>query len=180
MSKQKIKTPEFRVSFPKIFKPEAGMNGEGPAYYSLVMLFPKDADLSILKAAAAQAAKEKWGDKKPANLRSPFRDGDEKELDGYAGCIYITAKSKDKPGLVDGARVKIVEPEAFYAGCYARATLSCYAYDQNGNRGVSFGLQNIQKLRDGEPFGSKRKAEDDFDAVEGAKSGGAADDFDKF
>jgi hypothetical protein len=177
MSKTKILTPEFRVSFPKVFKPEAGMNGEGPEYYSLVMLFPKTADLSALKAAHAAAIKEKWGDKKPANLRSPFRDGDEKELDGYEGTIYITVKSKDKPGLVNAAKEKIVDEAEFYAGCYARATLSCYAYEKNGNRGVSFGLQNIQKLRDGEPFGSKRKAEDDFDAVEGAQKSAAAEDF---
>jgi len=180
MSKQKILTPEFRVSFPKMFKPEAGMNGEGPAYYSLVMLFPKDTDLTALKTAAQNAIKEKWGDKKPANLRSPFRDGDEKELDGYAGQIYITCKSKDKPGLVNAAVEKITDEADFFAGCYARATLTCYAYDQNGNRGVSFGLQNVQKLRDGEPFGSKRKAEDDFEAVAGASKSAAADDFDKF
>lgn len=179
----KVMTPEGRVSFPAVFEARAAVEGQAPKF-SIVLLFPKTTDLATLKAACTAAVKAKWGDKPPKGLRSPFRDGDEKDLDGYAGMIYLTASSQDRPGLVD-ARVQPIGPErkdAFYPGCYARATLRAFAYDKNGNRGVSFALQNIQKLRDGDAFGSKRKAEDDFEAVAGAAAaaeGSAASDFDE-
>lgn len=177
----KVMTPEGRVSFPAVFEPRAAVEGQIPKY-SVVLLFPKTTDLSALKAACTAAVKAKWGDKPPKGLRSPFRDGDEKDLDGYEGTIYINASAQDRPGLVDN-RVQPIGPdrkEAFYAGCYARVMVRAFAYDKNGNKGVSFALQNIQKLKDGEPFGSKRKAEDDFEAVAGAAvaDGSAASDFD--
>lgn len=171
MATEKVLTPKFRVSFPAVFVPRAAMDGAEPKY-SVVMLFPKDTDLSRLKAIAKQAVTEKWGDKVPKDLRSPFRDGDEKELDGYAGQIFITASSKMKPGLVNGQREAIIEASEFYAGCYARATVNAYAYDRNGNKGVAFGLQNLQKLEEGEPFSGRTKPEDDFDAVTETPSAG--------
>ena len=71
-----------------------------------------------------------------------------------------------KPGVVDQNVQPIIEAEEMYAGCYARATLTAYAFDTAGNRGVAFGLQNIQKIRDGEPFTGREKAEDEFEAIE--------------
>jgi hypothetical protein len=168
INQRKVTTPEFRASFPHVFKAHA-FNDKQEAKFSLTMLFPKTADLKALKKAAAFAAEEKWGprEKWPKGLRMPFRDGDEKsDLTGYTGTIYVNANSKQRPGCVDNRLTPIVEEDnTFYAGCYARATLIAFAYDTSGNRGVSFSLQNIQKLRDGEPFSGRRKAEDDFDAV---------------
>jgi hypothetical protein len=168
----KITTPEFRVSFPAVFKPKAF--GEGEPKYSIVMLFDKKkADLSALKKAYAEAATAKWGDKSkwPKNLRNPFRDGDEKaETEGYEGCTFISASSKQRPGLVDQQLNPILTEDAFYGGCYARATLTAFAYDWMGNKGVSFGLQNIQKIRDGEAFSGRKRAEDDFEALEGVET----------
>jgi len=177
----KLITAEARLSFPNLFTPHKMEGSNGEPKYDCVLLFPKATDLSALKAEASRAIREKWGDKKPANLRSPFRDGDEKELDGYAGCIYIRVSSKQKPGIVDENVQPIIDPAAIYAGCYVRASVRAYAYDSNGNRGVAFGLQNIQKVRDGAPFGGGSRAEDDFEAVAGAAakpvSGTADDDF---
>ncbi|GAY71780.1 ssDNA-binding protein, partial [Streptococcus canis] len=31
-----------------------------------------------------------------------------------------------------------------------------------GNKGIACGLNNLQKLRDGEPLGGRTRAEDDF------------------
>lgn len=168
-----IITPEFRVSFPQILEPRLNdLNGK--MEYSLVALFPKGADLSALKAAAAAAAKEKWGDKLPANMRSPFRDQAEKEKDGKlpagmeAGAIFMSLKANQRPGLVDAKVQPIIDASDFYAGCWARAQVRAFAYDNKGNRGVSFGLQNVQKMREGEPLGSRVRAEDAFEAVAGA------------
>lgn len=174
-----IITPEFRVSYPYVFKPNKPMQAGSEAKYSISMLFDNDADLALLKQAAKEAVAEKWGANPPKNLRSPFRDQGEKDGAGYVeGNIFITASSKTKPGLIDANNADIIDESDFYPGCYARATVRAYAYDQNGNRGVSFGLQNVQKLREGEPLGGTRaKAADEFEAVGGGTSSGSGDIF---
>lgn len=175
-------TPEFRVSFPNVFrtaKPMAGATGDPK--YGITALFKPGEDLSGLKAAAEEAIVEKWGADKskwPKNLRSPFRDQGEKEFDGYVeGAIFINATSKQRPGLVDANMNDIIDESEFYAGCYARASINAFAYDTAGNRGVAFGLNNVQKLRDGEPLGGRTRPEDDFEPVaEGAGTGGGVFD----
>lgn len=191
-----IMTPEFRVSFAHVFRPQA--NPQNPAAekkFSLACLFPHpskmtpsykkeyEAFVAKIKAEINQAIAEKWGAKKPANLRMPFRDQGEKTFDGYeAGAVWFNASSKQKPGLVDANNNDIIDETAFYSGCYARATLRVYAYDASGNRGVGIGLQNVQKLRDGEPLSGRLKAQDEFEPVAGAEeetavvgAGGAVD-----
>jgi hypothetical protein len=166
-----VLTPKFRVSFPYVFRPQkpmANAASQDPKY-SLTMLFPKGADLSVLKKAASDAVIEKWGAEKekwPKNLRNPFRDQGEKEFEGYeAGAIFVTATSKQRPGLVDAQVKDIIDEKDFYPGCYARASVRAFAYDQAGNRGVAFGLQNVQKLGDGEPLGGRTRPTDDFEPV---------------
>lgn len=176
MASENVMTPEFRVSFPNVFRPGKALQEGAKPKYSLTMLFPKGADLSKLKAAAKGAAVDKWGadEKKwPKNLRLPFRDQGEKEFEGYEeGAIFINATSSNKPGLVDSQVQDIIEEHEFYPGCYARATVRAFAYDQAGNRGISFGLQNVQKTKDGEPLGGRTRPSDDFEAVgEGASEG---------
>ncbi len=175
ISAKKCVTHEFRVSFPAIFKPK-GFQDQEPKY-SVAMLFPKNVKLSApankqknsLRAICSAAAAEKWGedkDKWPKRLKMPFRDGDESETDGYAGHIYCNASSKTKPGVVDKDLTPIMNEADLYAGCYARAEVIAFAYDVSGNRGVGLALQNIQKLRDGQPFTGRKKPEDVFESVE--------------
>jgi len=163
----KVTTPEFRVSFPAVFQSRA-FEGQEPKY-SVSMLFDKKTDISELKQLAAKALKEKWPNdaERPKGLRNPFRDGDVEHPDKkeYAGKLFVNAKSKMRPGVVDQNLQKIISEDDFYAGCYARATVTCYAYDRAGNRGVAFGLQNLQKVRDGERFSGRVDAENDFEAL---------------
>lgn len=172
IAKKKCWTPEFRVSFPFIFKMRPAFKNatNQEAKYELTMLFPKSVDLRPLKVAALNAGIEKWGPKEtwPRGIKMPFKDGDLKQdLTGYAGCIYVKATSKQPVGIVDQQLLLITPDDGkFYAGCYARATLIAYTYDVNGNKGISFALNNVQKLKDGEPFSGRKKAEDEFDAVD--------------
>lgn len=177
MSNQKVKsksiiTPEGRLSFPHVFDKHSGFEGQAEKF-SATILFPKKTDLSAMKKAVNEAVVAKWGPEKskwPSNLRMPFRDGDKPNqngtiVDGYAGNIYVRATSNSQPGVIDRAKQEILNPDDLYAGCYIRAQLSVFAYSKAGNSGVSFGLQNIQKLRDGEQFSGKQKAEAVFDVV---------------
>lgn len=174
----RLTTPKFRTSFPHLHEP-AGMEGQ-PKKYSVVMLFPKDSDMSWAKKAIATVMTERFGADKtkwPKGLKNPIRDGDDKEspLAGYEGSYYVTARSNDKPGCVDHQLNDIIDVrEELYAGSYARATISFYYYDKAGNRGVGVGLSNLQKLGDGEKFSGRTSAKDDFDAAEGGEAGGEA------
>ncbi|MEO5346869.1 MAG: DUF2815 family protein [Magnetococcus sp. YQC-9] len=172
---ENVLTPEFRVSFPNLFKARKA-NEQAEAKYSVSMLFPKNADLSALKKAAEAAVKEKWGDKIPKKLKKPFLDQGDYDLEGYEpGCVLIRASSQHKPGVVDKNVQAIVDESEIYPGCYARATVRAFTYDVNGNAGVSFGLQNFQKLRDGEPIGGRTKPEDDFSPVAEGDAEGSSD-----
>lgn len=172
-----VRTPEFRVSFPFVLKPQQPKKADRDPKYSVVMLFKKGADLSKLKAAVDAVLIDKYGSKEkiPKGLRMPFRDQGEKEFPGYeAGAIFITATSKQRPGLVDQNVNDIFDETQFYAGCYAHATVRPFYYEAEGNKGVAFGLQNVQKLRDGESLSGRLKAADEFEAVDGGTEGGGS------
>jgi len=161
----KITTPEFRVSFPQVF--EAKAFGAQKPKFSITMLFDKTADLSEMKKAAMKAAVAKFGPKEdwPETFKWPFRNGDKKkDLEGYAGKIFVKATTTQRPGVVDRFG-KVVTPESgkFYAGCFAQATIVCSAFDRDGGKGVTFYLNNIKKTKDGEEFSNRKKAEQDFE-----------------
>lgn len=175
-----IITPKFRVSFSHVFEPQYNKLSKQHEY-SLDAVFDDDEDLSMLKNAAEQAMKKKFGDDKdawPKQWRSPFkkkqdrvRKGTQQRYDGYEGeGVYLTLKTKERPQIVDANKQEIIEPSEFYPGCWARASVNVYAYDNAGNRGVNFGLNNIQKLKDDTPFGNRTTAEMDFESVAGNES----------
>ena len=164
----KVTTPKFRASYANVFIARAINEGEDPKY-SITMLFNKnDPGLKRMKIAAKVARDAKWGNKPPKNLRNPFRDGDEEEDkgDAYKGKIFVYASGKSKPGILDADKIDITSAEEFYSGCYARATINAFAYDTKGNKGISFGLNNLQKLGDGERLDGHTSADDDFDVYE--------------
>lgn len=180
-----IITPEFRASYCRVFRPKLNdLNQKNE--YSVVAIFGPKADLSPLLKAIGAAAAEKFGEDKskwPKNLRNPVRKNEEREKDGKLpdgyepGGHFITLKSEQRPGLVDENLQAIIDETKVYSGCYMRAQVRPFAYQQKGNAGVSFGLQNLQFLRDGDPLSGRQKAEDAFEPVAGAaKAGGESSD----
>lgn len=164
----RVVTPVARVSFPNVYEAKAYEDSEPK--FSCTLLFKKNVDLSSLKKAVHAAKVKKWGSdetKWPKKIRSPFNDGDEKEdLDGYEGMIYITATNRFKPQVVDRKLEPIAEESGdFYAGCYAQFALRAFAYGGKPTPykpGISFSLESIQKVKDGEPFSGRMNAEDVF------------------
>jgi len=181
--KTRIMTPAFRVAFPSVFKTKHN-DLSGADEYSLVALFPKDADLSEIKKLIVAVATEKFGprEKWPKKMNIPLRNqadraNEEGKLpDGYvAGAYYLNLKSKDKPGVVDQSVAPIIDQSEFYGGCWAKASINCYAYSKMGNSGVAFGLGNVQKIKDDKPFGNRKRAEEEFSAVETSNEDSASD-----
>ena len=97
-------------------------------------------------------------------IKLPLRDGDLERPDdpAYAGMWFINAKSDYAPEIVDLAGNPITDRREVYSGCYCRVSLSFYAYNTNGNRGIACRLNNIQKVRDGERLGGRPSAAEDF------------------
>lgn len=162
-------TPVGILSYPHLFKPQAGFNEGDEPKYSAVIIFEEGTDLADLKAVAAAAAKEKWGDKVPKNLRSPFRE-DWEDRKGYPeNSVYINAKSSSQPGIVSryndpktGKVAVITDESELYPGCKVRLSISAFAYDRAGNRGVAFALNNVQKWDEGERLDGRASAADEF------------------
>lgn len=168
-------TPEALACYAHVWKARPALNpkpGQEPQY-SITLVFPKNTDLSKLRHAATLAAQKRWGAKMPAGLRSPFRKGDEARPDDplFKGCMFITARTVSKPGIVDRNVQPILDEMDFYSGCKCKASVYAMAYDQAGNKGVSFLLNNIQKTADGTRLSGRKRAEDEFDALEGGEEG---------
>lgn len=187
MSTTKVITPEFTAAFTQsVFTPRKAPGAE-KAKYSCVALFEKEpknlpgsGSFDDLKAAALAAAYAKWGDTdetrekiKKGSIRMPFRKNDEgKYPDKFVYFATLSANEEFKPGVVDrfkgpdGKPVVITDPNVLYSGCAARAAVNAYAYDASGNRGVAFGLNNIQKTGEGDRMDGRKDATEAFDALE--------------
>lgn len=169
MASTKVVTGKVRFSYANIFKCRS-YNG-GDEKFSVCLLINKEDKATIKKinaaveAAIQEGISSKWNGKKPANLKLPLRDGDidREDDEACAGMMFLNANSTQKPGIVDKDLVEILDPDEVYSGCYGRASISFYPFNVNGNRGVGVGLNNIQKLSEGERLGGSRaSAEDDF------------------
>lgn len=170
-NKCRFLTPEFRVSYPHVFKAKP-YRGKGNPKFSLVMLFPKKTDLKAIKEAMKEAKIAKFGpDQKkwPKDLVTPVKDGDDEEVskgkEGYAGhwVISATAYEDRKPLVVDPDKQEILNPADFYPGCYARAQLFCSVWDTGKEMGIKFSLNAVQKTREGKPLSMQK----DPDAIFG-------------
>ena len=154
---------ETRWSYVNVWEPK-GMDGSRPSY-SVSLIIKKDDPCIERIRKAIQKAYEDGQDVLKGNgktvpplsaLNTPLNDGDVKRPDdsAYAGAYYINAKNyQNAPGIVDKDRQEILDRNEIYSGCYGRACISFYAYNKNGNKGISCTLLHLQKGRDGEHLG---------------------------
>ena len=161
-----------RWSYVNAWEPKS-INGGAPKY-SVSVIIPKSDTKTLEKIRAAiQAAYEEGQSKLKGNgrsvpalsaLKTPLRDGDAERPDdeAYANSYFVNANSGTAPAIVDADRNPILERSEVYSGVYGRASINFYAFNSNGNKGIACGLNNLQKIRDGEPLGGKSRAEDDF------------------
>lgn len=166
----KVITGKVRFSYANVFEPTTMQDGQMPKYNVSIIISKSDTKTveAIKKAieAAKEAGKSKIADKNgkiPVNLKTPLRDGDEERPDdpAYENSYFINANSERKPGIVDRDLNPIMSRDDFYSGCYGRASINFYAFNAN-LKGIACGLNNLQKLEDGERLAGGSSAEEDF------------------
>lgn len=168
-----VVTGKVRLSFVNLFKPKAFEGQE--AKYSALLLIPKDdkETVEFIKKAQKNAARAKWGDKIPKNLKQTLRDGDEEmdtaERPEYAGHYFMNVSSKRKPQLfsrgtgADGKPLPLENEDELYSGCYAQVSINAFGYEVSGSKGVTFGINGCRKVADGESLGGFVDTSEDYD-----------------
>lgn len=163
---------DTRWSYCNVWEAKA-INGGTPKF-SVSLLIPKTDTVTVKKIKAAIEAAYREGEAKLKGngktvppltaIKTPLRDGDAERPDdpAYAGHYFLNANSATAPGIVDADCQPILTRSEVYSGVYGRASISFYAFNSSGNRGVACGLNNLQKIRDGEPLGGRASAESDF------------------
>lgn len=167
-----ITGPDTRWSYANVWEAKS-INGGTPKF-SVSLIIPKSDTRTVAKVKDAIAAAYHEGEAKLkgsgktvpplSTIKTPMRDGDAERPDdpAYANAYFINANSPNAPGIVDADRQPVLDRSEVYSGVYGRASINFYAFNSNGNRGIACGLNNLQKIRDGEPLGGKSRAEDDF------------------
>ena len=167
-----ITGPDTRWSYANIWEAKS-INGGTPKF-SVSLIIPKSDTKTVAKVKAAIEAAYIEGEAKLkgngksvptfAAIKTPLRDGDIERPDdpAYVNAYFINANATSAPGIVDADRNPILTRSEVYSGVYGRASISFYAFNSNGNKGIACGLNNLQKVRDGEPLGGKNSAESDF------------------
>ena len=163
-----ITGPNTRWSYANVWQAKS-INGGAPKF-SVSLIIPKSDTATVNKIKAAiQAAYEEGQSKLKGSsktvpalsiLKTPLRDGDLERPDdeAYANAYFVNANSSTAPGIVDADRQPIIDTSEVYSGVYGRASINFYAFNSNGNKGIACGLNNLQKIRDGEPLGGKSRA----------------------
>lgn len=164
----KVVTGKVRFAYCHVFEPFSMEEGKEPKY-SVSLIIPKKDKETVAKikkeiAEALEEGKAKLGGKIPATYKNPLRDGDEErpDDDSYADSYFVNANSSKKPSVVDASLNPVMDKDEFYSGCYGRASVNFYAFNVAGNKGIAAGLQNLQKLEDGERLAGGSSAEEDF------------------
>ena len=167
-----ITGPKTRWSYANVWTPKS-INGSTPKY-SVSLIIPKSDTKTVnkIKAAIKEAYEEGQSKLKGnaksvpplAAIKTPLRDGDVERPDDetYKNAYFINANATQAPGIVDKNREDIIDHSEVYSGVYGRASITFYAFNSNGNKGIACGLNNLQKIADGEPLGGHVKAAVDF------------------
>ena len=200
-------TDKVRFSYVHLFEPRP--NQSGVLKYSACLLLVKNNKTEKKRwDAAVEAAIEKGIEEgkftkaqRPI-LKLPIRDGDaeiaqevKKPGQGYEGCwfINVNASTVDRNGSPlpppevtkpqGGVAVPILDPLEFYSGCYGRAIISFYAYNEGGSKGIAVGINGAYKMEDADRLDGRISATSAFaefaeqDSAEDSTEESTEDDF---
>lgn len=181
-STTKVISPLAILSYPHLALPQPSTDGKAPKYSATLIFTPdtlsdpkEKALFDAMQRAAIAAIEAKWPGKSELHLKSEsFKKGFRRDAESKnypKDSIFVNVRSAQQPGIVfshaglDGKPEKMPAEkikDEMYPGVIVRASLAAFAYDNNGNKGVSFGLNNLQKIRNGERMDGRVAAENEF------------------
>ena len=170
----KVVIGPVRLSYCHLWEPKKFENS--PEKYTVSLIIPKSEEKTIKKiqeaiALVKQDAVEKHGKGfvTSKGFRFPLKDGDEEmpEDSAYADSYYLNVSSNDQPKMIDGRKKEITDKKEIYSGCYANVSLNAYFYKRDSSKGITFAINGLQKVADGEPLdGRTLNVEEDFDYLD--------------
>ncbi|MBP2643608.1 MAG: hypothetical protein H6Q67_1495 [Firmicutes bacterium] len=166
----KVVTGKCRLSYVHLVSPQTDDNGKEK--YSVAVLIPKSDKVTLKKIKdvidamkSDQKCQKIWGGKWNSEMKGALRDGDVKadEQPEYADHYFFNCSAANrKPKVVDKDLNEIIDPDEIYSGMYARVSVNFFAFNKGGGKGIGAGLNNVQKLAEGEPLGGYSSPETDF------------------
>jgi hypothetical protein len=170
-----LKLTNVRLAFPQLFEAKT-VNGEGkPAFSANFIINSKDPQIKAIDALIERVAKEKWGAKAEAQLKSLratdklcLHNGDTKsQYSGYEGNFFVSARNSVRPLVVDSDKTTLTTEDGRpYSGCYVNAVLELYCQDNSFGKRINAVLSGVQFFKDGEAFAGGRSASvDDFEDI---------------
>lgn len=169
VSGPKRTTPEVRCSYLNAFTAYKGKYGarlmfdkKNPEHKAFLGELKKDAEAVIAQMWPNPADRPRT----PilGQTRSLIKDGDttvdtqsvpysEKNPEVIGHWFTSSSSSKPLQAIVDANNQPILDFNELYSGCFIRARVNVYTYDNEFGKGLSLGLTMIQKRRDGEALG---------------------------
>ena len=175
-AKTRVFITDARLSYPSLVEPREPLMGGEPKFDATFLIAPNTPAAQQLQQAIQSVADEEFGPNAArilSNGGSPLKRGDDKQNPpaGYAGNLYITARSKMRPDLRDGnPKIMITDPaasrERFKGGYHVNAYVEIFAYQAKSpsgaviKSGVGAMLLGVQFRAYDQPFGMTLSASD--------------------
>jgi hypothetical protein len=182
--KGKLRLDNVLGCYVSVFQAREIPGSQGGPKFSICLLLPKaDKQVAQVKAQVEALIVEKFGAGAKVGIgskyASPLHDGDIERAEDpvFRGVMYLNASAKPQypPGVVNAQVKKIFEEAECYSGCTFNASLSLYAYDKGGKKGVGVGLNNLQVTKKGPRIDGRKDATEDFAEVGAEESAADVD-----
>lgn len=167
-----------KLTYPHLFEPHS-FDGESKKKYQTGVIIEKGSEQEAkIKAEYERVAKEALESKKltkatvtplvkPAGSNYGLftdcdLDPDKYDPKYFKNCWVMNVKSDTKPAVVD-TRNQPIDKDAneIYGGVVANVNLNVYSYFKTG-KGITAGLNGVQKVRGGEAFGGNHQTVTDM------------------
>lgn len=181
-----ILVKNVRASYPHLFKPYKGKEGDGK--YGIVGLMPKTPEYFPAKDLIRFHIRDMIHAQKLKDIPAAnkfLRNGDDAAREEYENMFTINASETRRPQVRDNRRDPLTKKPAvlkpgqdddrIYAGCWVNILIRPWWMNNDYGKKVNAGLVAVQFVKDDEAFGqgriSEEEIDDTFDAFADGDSG---------
>jgi len=172
-----------RISFANLDRPYKDPKNKDPnavgKYGCRGLIYDDDPDaddnIRAMEDAIDDVIYNKWGNNPPKIKKDKLclRDGNDEDIDGYQGAMYVAASSDDQPELItkfkdDDGHWEKARVGQIYSGCYGNMLVQVWAQDNEYGKRVNARLKAVQFVKKGDAFGNSGPVDVDeaFSSIE--------------